>query len=70
MSVTGVNGMCIHHIILALSSLMTIPIAHSNFAHLYVRHKSSATKNEKILEDNIGCAYPNVDIAFRIFLTH
>ena len=48
--------------------------------HLYVRHKFSATENVKtrfshaelykiILEDNIECAFPNVDIAFRIFLT-
>jgi len=48
--------------------------------YLYVRHKFSATKYVKtrfshaelykiILEDNIECAFPNVDIAFRIFLT-
>ena len=48
--------------------------------HLYVRQKFNATENVKtrfshaelykiILEDNIECAFPNVDIAFRIFLT-
>ncbi|XP_038637303.1 zinc finger MYM-type protein 1-like [Scyliorhinus canicula] len=48
--------------------------------HSYVRHKFSATKNVKtrfshaelykiIVEDNIECAFPNVDIGFRIFLT-
>jgi len=52
---------------------------HQQF-HLYVHHKFSATKNVKtrfshaelykiILEDNIECAFPNVDIDFRIFLT-
>ena len=48
--------------------------------HSYVRHKSIATTNVKtrfshaelykiIVEDNIECAFPNVDIGFRIFLT-
>jgi len=48
--------------------------------HLYVRHKFSATENVKtkfshaelyqiVLEDNIECAFANVNIAFRIFLT-
>jgi len=48
--------------------------------HLYICHQFSSTKNVKtrfnqaeiykiILEDNIECAFPNVDIAFRIFLT-
>lgn len=48
--------------------------------HSYVRHKLSATQYSKstfnhaelykiIVEDNIECAFPNVDSAFRIFLT-
>lgn len=48
--------------------------------HSYVHHKFSATINVKtrfshaelykiIVEDNIECAFPNVDICFRIFLT-
>lgn len=48
--------------------------------HSYVRRKFSATKIVKtnfshgelykiIVEDNIACAFPNVDIGLRIFLT-
>ena len=48
--------------------------------HSYIRHKFSATKYAKarfshaelykvIVEDNIGCAFPNVEISLRIFLT-
>jgi len=48
--------------------------------HSYVRHKFSATQKCKtgfthtelykiIVENNIECIFPNVDIAFRIFLT-
>lgn len=48
--------------------------------HSYVCHKFSAQENVKtrfshaelykiIVEDNIECAFPNVEIAFRIFLT-
>jgi len=48
--------------------------------HLYVRHKFSATNNVKtrfshaelykiILEDNIECVFPIVDIAYHMFLT-
>ena len=46
----------------------------------YVRHKFNATKNVKarvshaelykiIVEGNIECVFPNVDIGFHIFLT-
>jgi hypothetical protein len=48
--------------------------------HSYIRHKFSATKAEKarfshaelykvIVEDNIECAFPNLKISLRIFLT-
>lgn len=49
--------------------------------HLYVHHKLSAIKTDKktrfshgelykiIIEDELHCAFPSVEIAFRIFLT-